>query len=215
MNNKDQHDIESQRITPGEVKSGSPVNTSRRAFAKTGLAASGILLTLSSRSSMAATVNCHSPSGFQSGNVSTAGGGHNFSCLGNKPAFWSTNPPPTWPAYSAGTAVAAPPWSDGTPFNSLPLVVQSSIYSTYTLMQVLQFAPPAAPLAGDSAAVGPYIVAAILNAKAGLTSPALTEAQSVAIFNSWVSSGTYTPIVGGPAWNDTQIVAYLLTTMPN
>ncbi|MDD5612395.1 MAG: hypothetical protein PHF75_05085 [Gallionella sp.] len=77
-----------------------PVDISRRNFAKSGLAVSGVLLTLSSRSALGGNLVCHSPSGFLSGNASAHG--TPSSCSGLSPGYWGTHPE-SWPGpYQAG-----------------------------------------------------------------------------------------------------------------
>jgi len=212
MKNKDQHndDANRQSLIHCEIKADKPVNTSRRNFAKSGLAVSGVLLTLSSRSALGA-VTCQSPSGNFSGNVSVA---HTqYTCSGLTPAQWSTNPPPFpgWPAgYSQGTL--ANNWTDGTLFNATNMPgITASMYDGYSMMNVLLQNP--APAIADAALVGPHIVAAYLNAISNLTNPALNATQVVAIFNEWINTNGYVPTAGAPAWTDFQIVTYLQSTM--
>lgn len=77
-----------------------PVDIARRNFTKTGLAVSGVLLTLNSRSALGGNLACHSPSGFLSGNASAHG--IQPSCNGLSPGYWGTHPE-QWPApYQAG-----------------------------------------------------------------------------------------------------------------
>lgn len=203
-----------QRLTQDKLEAQRSIDASRRDFGKAGLAASGVLLTLSSRSAMALTNSCTSPSGFQSANVSTTGGGHVFPCMGYQPASWASNTSPAWPTpYSKGTLAAVPPWSDSTSFSSVFNVTGfGSIYAGKTLMQVLLMAQP---ITGDTFAIGPLAIAALLNAAAGnLTSPALNPSQVIEIFRQWDISRTYLP-TAGTTWNESTLQGYLLNTMPN
>lgn len=72
-----------------------PVDIVRRNFTKTGLAVSGVLLTLSSRSALGGNLTCQSPSGFLSGNTSVHG--RTSSCSGLSPGYWGTHPE-RWPS---------------------------------------------------------------------------------------------------------------------
>ena len=63
----------------------------------------------------------------------------------------------------------------------------------------------------SGAGLGRYVVAALLNAKAGRT-PVLSEFGVRSMWNDYVSRGYYEP-TGGVQWGAAQIVAYLKTTM--
>ncbi len=64
------------------------VDSSRRRFTKSGLAATGVILTLASRPVLANTF-CRSPSGHMSGNTSA----HiQEMCFGNYPDYYANNP---------------------------------------------------------------------------------------------------------------------------
>ena len=85
-----------QEYQSGEGKQQAPQDTddlvkspdkSRRSFAKSGLVASGVLLTLSSRPVLGELV-CTSPSGFESGNLSFHG--TPIICAGLSPGYWTT-----------------------------------------------------------------------------------------------------------------------------
>lgn len=94
MENKNTHQTESAKLDVAQTAD-SPmelVNDSRRRFGKTGLAASGVLLTLASRSALGA--GALSPSGFISGNVSQQGAttsslGSSITVLQNTTGAWS------------------------------------------------------------------------------------------------------------------------------
>jgi hypothetical protein len=60
-------------------------------------------------------------------------------------------------------------------------------------------------------ALGRYIVAALLNARAGRT-PVLTETTVRAMWNSMVAHGYYEP-TPGVRWSPIELIAYLKTTM--
>ncbi|TFH07790.1 MAG: hypothetical protein E4H07_08635, partial [Nitrosomonadales bacterium] len=78
----------------GKTKS---IDPSRRRFTKSGLAASGVILTLASRPVLA-NLGCKSPSGFVSGNVSAQG--TPLACTGETPDYWGAHPA-DWTGYEA------------------------------------------------------------------------------------------------------------------
>lgn len=186
----------------------STVDESRRRFAKSGLAASGVLLTLASRPVMACT--CQSPSGFISGNASASG--TQLQCEGLSHGSWK-NHPENWPSpYKAGTCSSgcgqAANWTtDGaTMFASVfNCNNHGSIYSTYTMFQVLSLGGSV-----DSTMLGAHIVAALLNAKVGLT-PVLTEAKVINMFNEWNDKGYFEP-TASVEWEGGGIVTYIEST---
>lgn len=184
-----------------------PVDESRRGFTKSGLAISGVILTLASRPVLGDFV-CKSPSGFLSGNVSAHGTPQ--TCSGLNPLSWGTQPT-LWPSpYRPGTCSKncnkANGWStaDATRFSNVFNYNQT--YDKYTLMQVI-WAPPGQ----DPDLLGAYIVAALLNAAKGLT-PVLTEAEVKNMFNEWNQNGFFAP-TAGVKWYGADIVAYLKSTM--
>jgi hypothetical protein len=61
------------------------------------------------------------------------------------------------------------------------------------------------------AALGRYIVAALLNACSGRT-PVLTESEVRTMWNNVVATGYYEP-VPGVRWSPRELMAYLDTTM--
>jgi hypothetical protein len=171
---------------------------SRRRLLQGGLSAAPVLMTLVSRPVMAGA--CVSPSGFVSANASNTGPG--VICTGHTPEFWiSVAPPPSqWP----------PGFAPNMPFNA---VFNNPPYSGYagpppkTLLQVLQL--PANPPADD---VARLIVAALLNAQAGLT-PVLTTQLVKHIWEEYLSTGFgfFSPTAGA-RWNHDEIIDYLRTT---
>lgn len=192
------------------VEQGIVVDKSRRQFAKTGLAVSGVLLTLSSRSAVGGNFVCKSPSGFLSGNLSAHG--TPVTCSGLSPGYWGTHPV-QWPMpYLPGLCAKNPctnaaDWSGGTPFCSVfNCAGNGTRYARYTLMQVIW-------LTGnlDPSQLGAYFIAAVLNARRGAT-PILTESQLVNIFNEWDFKGFFEP-TAGVKWYAPDIVTYLKSTM--
>lgn len=185
------------------------VDESRRSFAKSGLAVSGVLLTLASRPVLGCV--CESPSGFLSGNVSVHGTPP--TCSGRTPGYWGTHPE-QWPSpYKAGTCTRScnhpKNWTTAgaTKFKDVfNCNNHGSIYAAYTMFQVVWSGG-----GGDPYQLGAHIVAALLNARKGWT-PVLTEAQVINMFNEWDQNGYFEP-TAGVHWDGEDIVEYLQTTM--
>ncbi|HEX6792726.1 MAG TPA: hypothetical protein VF304_02645 [Casimicrobiaceae bacterium] len=59
--------------------------------------------------------------------------------------------------------------------------------------------------------IGPYMAAALLNARSGRT-PVLTEATVRNMWNDLINRGYFEP-TAGVRWGATQIIAYIRTTM--
>lgn len=187
-----------------------PADESRRHFGKTTLAASGILLTLASRSSVGGNFICKSPSGFLSGNLSAHG--TPVTCSGLSPGYWGTHPA-QWPMpYQPGSCTANPctnpaAWTGGTAFRSVfNCAGNGTLYAQYTLMQVIWLTGNLDPFQ-----LGAHFIAAVLNARMGST-PILSESQVVNIFNEWDLKGFFEP-TAGVKWYPADIVAYLKSTM--
>jgi len=88
------------RLTYRRIISQAPAKLSRRRFMQSGLAVSGVLLTLANRSVLGSDFVCRSPSGFLSGNTSTHGA--LAPCTGRPPEYWGTHPE-QWPSsYETG-----------------------------------------------------------------------------------------------------------------
>jgi hypothetical protein len=221
-------EMESNQLTPGLglADQTKPVDESRRGFAKSGLALSGVILTLASRPVMACT--CKSPSGFISGNVSTHGTPQ--TCSGRSPGYWQGKK--TWPSpYTKGICTDEEhpssndplDWKEGTPFmgtfncNGYGAKYKSACLRTHkkkkctnieplSLMQVLLLGGTI-----DRSQLGAHIVAALLNAAMGWTKDILTEAQVINIFNEWDQKGYFEP-TAGVKWYAEDIVNYIAST---
>lgn len=190
---------------------------SRRRFTKSGLAVSGVLLTLASRSALGGGGICKSPSGFLSGNASQHG--TPSICDGRTPGYWGTNTDSKhkWPSpYETGKctdhthSLDYQNWSGGTRFNDPYLGFYCGGFganlASYSMMQVILLGGN-----GDSSQLGAHIVSALLNARMGWT-PVLTEAQVRAIFNEYDLKGYFEP-TAGVKWYPADIVDYLKSTM--
>lgn len=215
MNTKEYQngEMENKQLPRDLAEQTKSVDESRRRFTKSGLAISGVILTLASRPVLGDFV-CKSPSGFLSGNVSAHG--TPLLCSGLTPGYWG-NHPEAWPSpYVAGTCtgearycglvknwttVGATMFKDVFNCNN-----HGSIYSEYTMFQVVWLGGGPDPFQ-----LGAHIVSALLNAKMGWT-PVLTEAQVINMFNEWNQNGYFEP-TAGVQWDGEEIVAYLQTTM--
>ena len=166
---------------------------SRRRFAKAGVAASGVILSLASKPGMACAI-CASPSGSLSGGLASHHGPAP-TCSGVTPGYWKNHT--SWPGGI----------STSTLFRSVFHVTSSSsIYYPPTLLQVMtpqDF--------NDQSGFGMHLVASYLNVQAGLSS-FLTVATLQSIFSEWQATGFYTPSAG-VHWDTAQIVTYLTGTM--
>lgn len=187
-----QNDQMNQPTTPQDSAEQSRLlNASRRRFGKSSLAASGIILTLSSRPVLGA-VTCQSPSGFLSGNVSP-GHGPNAVCNGVSPGYWKNHA--GWPILNRDTAR----------FDSVFSCNYGSPYIGVTMLTLLD------PQSFDRHNLGMHLVAAYLNAMDGRT-PFLTVERILSIFSEWQSGAGFTPLAGAAPWNAEAIVNYLKAT---
>lgn len=201
MANQDQHALppgppeSAQQLPPGM----SPQGAARRRFARAGLGASGVIMTLASAPGMATTV-CRPPSGFLSG---TWGSSHPNapSCFGATPADWSATPQERWIAYGRTDPTKK--------FNFVfECTANTSALKNLTLLEIVSGNGGTA----DQNEVAKYIIAALLNARAG-TTPVLDEAKVFQIWNEYNQKLSYTPNAGAKAWGGAEIVNYLKSTM--
>ena len=185
----------------------------RRRFTKSGLAASGVILTLASRPVLANNV-CKSPSGFLSGNVSS----HiEQLCTANYPSYYANNPD-VWrgtqyipgeyknkETQSADTGSTSSTtnlnsskeidkWVGGTQYSQA--FPGSSRFPGKSMMQVLWMQDP----------MGQQFVAALLNAALGLTPP-LTETKVIDICVEYETRGFFEP-TAGVHWYEQDILIY-------
>lgn len=195
------------------------VDPSRRKLTGAALGVSAIL-TLASRPVLATV--CNSPSAAVSGNLSQHGAP--AVCRGKSPGYWKEHPG-SWPSpYVPGTYTGqknqVANWSGGTLFHPLfsgsqfkadidgnPVTPKTSL----SMMQVMIMSDGNNPWGlTDPDNLGMHIVAALLNAKAGLVS-VLSETLVINMWNEWASQGYFEP-TAGVQWSSAQIVAYIQTT---
>jgi hypothetical protein len=184
-----QQDISDEHKASDAVQESGQINASRRRFGKSGLAASGVLLTLASRPVLGCEV-CKSPSGFLSGNLSTHGGP--AICEGRSPGYWKNQT--SWPIAHRSTAR----------FNSVFTCQPRSPYVTVTMLDLLS------PQDFDANNLGMHLVAAYLNAMQGWT-PFLTVERIQSMFVEWQATGYFSP-AAGVKWSAAEIVDYIKRT---
>ncbi len=167
---------------------------SRRQFATSGLAVSGVILTLVSRPVLGATV-CVSPSGFISGNTSTHG---DLPVCDGRSAGFYLDP-------SRNLDLSAQ-------FRTMFPTASESAYKNKALSFILTTPWTTNPqnLSVPTQNLLKHLVVAILNARSGKT-PFLTEATIKSIFDEWQAIGTFSP-TAGVAWDASQIINYLSQT---
>jgi hypothetical protein len=92
-------------------------------------------------------------------------------------------------------------------FHSEITGLQGEVFGTHTMLEVLRGTAGG----GDYAALGRYVVAALLNARSGHT-PFLGEAGVRKMWNDLIATGRHEPLPG-MSWGAAEIVAYLDSTM--
>lgn len=160
-------------------------NAGRRRFARSGLAASGIIATLASRPVLATV--CKSPSGFLSGNLSN----HQqpTACDGRSPGYWKNH---KWPI-DKDTAL----------FRSVFTVSSSSPLYSMTMLDVLN-------TKDDKYNLAMHLIAGYLNYLSG-KSPFLDTSRLQSMWNELQMPGYFTP-TAGVKWTSEQVVYYIQQT---
>ena len=169
---------------------------SRRQFATSGLAVSGVILTLVSRPVLGATV-CVSPSGFISGNTSAHG---------DLPVCAGVSAESYWLGIIRNTNLDVQ-------FSAMfPSVSNTAFYKNKLLSFIMTTPWPYHPQSPfePTPTLLKHLVVAILNARSGKT-PFLTEATIKSIFDEWRASGRFSP-TSGVTWEASQIINYLSQT---
>ena len=191
--------------SPAEVgpqgDTGAPANAGRRRFARGGAAATGIVLTLTSRAGMAGPALCKSASGSLSN-------GHNShaptpTCLGVSPGYWAQNS--DWPA----TVTRATPFKTYFQCGGMPY------YSSVTFGDILlggakdQYGHVA-----DPQNLGMHIAAAYLNSISGPHNDSFLKLPALQSMWNALHTGNmmYSPS-GGVYWSASDVVIYLKKTM--
>jgi len=205
--------------TPTDASSQQNVDQSRRKLAGAAIGATAIL-TLASQPVLAGV--CRSPSAAFSGNMSHHG--TPITCSGRSPGFWKERPE-EWPTtYDPGSCSdqcnKVENWSAGTLFH--PLFAGDNFFAnidgdsmtdptSLSMMQVMQMNDGNNSWhLSDPDNLGAHIVAALLNAEAGLT-PVLSVPDVTNMWREWESQGYFEP-VAGVQWNSKDIVKYIVST---
>lgn len=205
MANEDQHEL-AQGATPsaGQLPPGiSRQGAARRRFAKAGLGASGVILTMTSQPGMATEMTCSGASAF--GYLTPASHTHaKTACDGRSPGYWKNWPNQWQGAYTSSAA------KFGDTFNCFGI---SSTLPQMTLLETLD--PPKEFKKGgvdpDPDNVARHIIAALLNARSGRV-PQLPETKVFEIWNDYARTGHYSPRPDTD-WDGAMIVIYLQSTM--
>ncbi len=117
---------------------------------------------------------------------------------------WRTPSAPPAPSAPPPPAITQTSTQPGTPFHCATTGFAGSTYGAMSMLDVIG-------ADSNAAGLGRYVVAALLNARAGRT-PVLNEFGVRSMWNDYLSRGYYEP-TGGVQWGAAQIVAYLKTTM--
>jgi hypothetical protein len=201
------------------------VDQSRRKLAGAALGVSAIL-TLASRPVLAG--QCVTPSAACSGNLSQHG--TPTTCSGKSPGYWKQHPEqwplPYLPGSCSDQCNKADKWSGGTLFHPIFGLVTNGIGKSFladfdsnpisaptslSMMQVLMMNDGSNPWGlFDPDNLGMHIVAALLNAKKGLT-PILSESDVINMWNEWATKGYFEP-TASVHWSSAQIVQYIQGT---
>jgi hypothetical protein len=181
------NDSTTQQLSGDAVAPIDKLGESRRCFTKSGLAVTGVLVTLASRPVLGSPV-CKSPSGFLSGNLSTHGA--TPICAGRSPGYWKNNL--SWPI------------NINTKFSHVFSCSPQSPYLTTTMLDLLT------PQDFDKNNLGMHLVAAYLNAVSGWT-PFLSVEAIKSMFTEWQAQGYFSP-TATVHWSAAQIVDYLTQT---
>ncbi|TFW19430.1 hypothetical protein E4L96_11775 [Massilia arenosa] len=174
----------------------------RRRFAKAGLGASGVLMTLASQPGMATELVCRAPSGYLSGKL-TSQKIDNLVCVGRSPGYWKNCASSSWPANCTKATRFKDIFYCGGGYTKVPYA-SKFLLNTTTCGLLLD------PQTWDVNKVANHIIAAYLNARTGKTS-FLTADQVRAIWKEYWMTGVY-KVNATVTWNGAQLVDYLTRT---
>jgi hypothetical protein len=187
-----------------------PRSGERRRLLRGGLAAAPVLLTVASRPVLGQTT-CLAASAMTS--IAPSGNRSVSVCTGLTPEQWKAIAD-QWPSpYCATTQPGITYFQttiggqEPTKFHCPTTGLGGRVYGTRSMIDVIDLTQGGRNL--DS--LGRYIVAALLNARAGRT-PVLNETGVRMMWNDLVNRGYYEP-TAGIRWTSAEIVAYLKTTM--
>jgi hypothetical protein len=193
----------------------------RRRLLRGGLAAVPVLMTVASRPAMGQTV-CITASDKMS--VLSSHTALTYTCSGGDCKFWaqrlsgqtSTSTSGSGYYMEAKSDGPAPSSTDTAPLTSdtsdqFGVVFGNGTYSSMTFLQVLQAGKDDS---AGTAGLAAHLVAAVLNARAGMTpKEVLGEGLAVEIWRSFSVRPYFEPTAGVP-WSIAQTIDWLKTTMP-
>lgn len=196
--------------TPGAKQA---ATLARRRLLRGGLGVAPVLMISAPRSVMAGT-SCTTASAFTSVSLNTSHAATMSTCTGRLPAYWqSTNPVKSY--WDAGCLVKD---SSGNATDTTVAfsTVFGSGYAGKTLMDVL-----VQPIASNNDELAKYVVAALLNARKGMTVGVLDEATVKTIWTKCSAGGYFEPTAGIYWWTKTSnstaspggCIAWLKSTM--
>lgn len=200
-------------------------NPSRRRFNRAGIGASAVILTLTSRSVLAQSNTCASPSGFNS--VKPSHDTQDLRCDALSADRW-LDPEQQWPVskdtqfghlFGRSSMVFSPstPSKFYDPKFYAPMTARdekaaksNGSVGNDQVTRLDEATLPQALKNPETHEVVKYLIVAYLNFRAGYTSYP-TDLQAIAIFKEWQSSGQYTP-TAGIKWSTQDILTYLEAT---
>jgi hypothetical protein len=128
-------------------------------------------------------------------------------CNGLTPGQWKAHAS-QWPSPYCGTSVTQGiATQQSTLFHCPTTGLNGRVYADRTMLEVIDMYEGSVGVN----ALGRYIVAALLNARAGRT-PILSETQVRAMWNRTIATGYYEP-APGITWSPAELIAYLEMTM--
>lgn len=169
----------------GGLHLSAPVDLRRRRLTSAGLAASGVVLTMVSRSGLAGT-----SSGSHSSHVVSA------KPLGKTPAYWIAQA-------EQGVWHEAASLPCDTRFGAVFHACSAEPQADASLLDALH-----GRAGGANAVLGQLVAASHLNIVSGKSAAVLSHADL-----QQMATGSFTPAIGGAAWDRSKIVAYLKLTM--
>ena len=176
------------------------------------LAAAPVLMTVVSRPVLGQTT-CVTASATTSAAPSGAARSASV-CSGLTPQQWKAAAT-QWPTPYCGTSLTAASYGGttlaayqtATPYHCVTTGLGGTVFGELTMLNVIDVGEGGFTVRG----LGRYIVAALLNARAGRT-PVLSETGVRMMWNDLISRGYYEP-TAGVKWGPAEIIAYLTTTM--
>jgi hypothetical protein len=167
----------------------------RRRLLRGGLSVAPVLMASAPRSVMAGT-SCTTASAFTSVALNASHAATMSTCTGKMPDYWKKSDP----VKSYWDAGCLERNSSGNPMNTTKQfsTVFGSGYAGMTLMQVLE-----QPTASDNDELAKYVIAALLNARKGMTMGVLDEATVKTIWTKCSAGSYFEPTAGIHWWTKT------------